>query len=133
TGNNTYTGATTVNAGQLLIDGSQPNSLVAVNAGATLGGTGTAGNVTTLGGTVSPGDPVTSIGTLTDDANLSSGSLTIQVNGYTAGTFDKLNVGGGNLTLGGSSTLTVDLAGASTTGTAVGVITYGSRTGTFTT
>jgi autotransporter-associated beta strand protein len=137
TGNNTYTGPTTVGGGTLLVDGSQPDSPVAVLPGATLGGTGTTGPITTLGGTVSPGDPVDSIGVRGgSSANLSSGSLSIQVAGYpTPGVgYDRFNLGGGVLTLGGSSTLTLDLAGLASTGTAVGIVTYGSLpTGTFTT
>jgi autotransporter-associated beta strand protein len=55
-GNNTYTGATVVAAGLLLVNGSQPGSAVTVLAGATLGGTGTVGQVTGLAsGTLSPG------------------------------------------------------------------------------
>jgi fibronectin-binding autotransporter adhesin len=47
-GDNTYTAATTVHAGTLLVNGSQPAATgnVTVNNGATLGGTGT------LGGTI---------------------------------------------------------------------------------
>ncbi len=50
-----FTGSTTVNSGTLLVNGSQPGSAVFVHNGATLGGTGTVGPVTTTGGTVSPG------------------------------------------------------------------------------
>jgi autotransporter-associated beta strand protein len=67
-GNNTYTGATTVNAGTLLVNGSiASSSLTTVNAGGTLGGIGTIGNTTINGGTLSPGN---SIGTLTIQGNL---------------------------------------------------------------
>src|SRR5262249_27710741 len=44
-GNNTYTGTTTIIAGLLRIDGSQPASAVIVKTGGILGGTGTVGAV----------------------------------------------------------------------------------------
>ena len=60
---NTYVGATTVNAGTLLVNGSIQNSSgVTVNAGGTLGGTGTvAATTVNSGGTLAPGN---SIGTI---------------------------------------------------------------------
>jgi len=67
---NTYSGATTVNAGTLRVNGSlAAGSAVAVNFGGTLGGSGTVGGATTVnaGGALDPG--TTSIGTLTT-ANL---------------------------------------------------------------
>ena len=67
-GNNTYTGATTVNAGSLIVNGSiASSSLTTVNAGGTLGGNGTVGDTTITGGMLSPGN---SIGTLTVQGNL---------------------------------------------------------------
>jgi autotransporter-associated beta strand protein len=48
-GSNSYTGTTTVAAGTLEVDGSQPSSNVIVNSGATLGGSGTVGAITTSG------------------------------------------------------------------------------------
>lgn len=67
-GANTYTGATTVNAGTLAVTGSLA-SLVTVNSGGTLAGTGTVNNIVAVGsgGTVGPG---LSVGTL------STGSVT---------------------------------------------------------
>jgi autotransporter-associated beta strand protein len=56
-GTNTYTGATNVNAGKLIINGSTSStSLVTVASGATLGGTGTVGGNTTISGTHNPGN-----------------------------------------------------------------------------
>ena len=56
TGVNTYSGATTVDAGTLLVDGSAAYSAATVNAGATLAGVGMLGPVTvTAGGLFRPG------------------------------------------------------------------------------
>src|SRR5262249_8760817 len=52
---NTYTGATKVNAGVLLVNGSQPSSAVTVAAGGNLCGSGQVGNATGTGGTIDPG------------------------------------------------------------------------------
>ena len=53
---NTFSGATTVNTGTLIVDGSQSGSTLTVNGGAVLGGAnGTVGVMNISGGTVSPG------------------------------------------------------------------------------
>ena len=124
-------GSTAVDGGTLLVNGSIGN--VAVSS-AVLGGTGTVGTITTTGnGTVSPG---VVIGSLTAGAtNLSGGNLLVQISGYgiPGTTYDCLNLGSNTLTLGGSSTLTLDLAGLNSLGTAVGIVSYGSETRTFAT
>src|SRR5207245_5289207 len=81
-GNNTYTGTTTVSAGTLLVNGSQSASAVSVNGG-TLGGTGTVGAITSTGsgGSVAPG---VGVGILASgNVNWSSGSpgFVVQLNG----------------------------------------------------
>jgi autotransporter-associated beta strand protein len=97
-GNNTYTGLTTVSQGTLVVNGTQGSSNVRV-AGGTLGGSGTVGTVTSTaaGGGVSPGAG-TGTGILnTGNFNLATGAptFTIQLNGTTAGTqYDRVNVTG---------------------------------------
>jgi len=88
TANNTYAGATTVDAGTLRVSGSiAASSGVTVNAGATLGGTGTvtgrvASTTINSGGTLAPGD--NAVGALVVAANLAfqAGALyLVQVQG----------------------------------------------------
>jgi len=106
TGVNTYTGATTVSAGKLVVNGSIASSAVTVNSGGTLGGSGTVGALTvTSGGTVGPGN---SPGILSSgNFNLqTAGTLAMEVNGGTVGTqFDQLNVTG-TVVLNGTLSLT---------------------------
>ncbi len=88
-GTNTYTGTTTVSNGTLLVNGSLGDTAVTVASGATLGGSGTVGtsavlNMLTVNGMLAPG---TSPGTLTITDNLDlNGSLSMELNGTTAGT-----------------------------------------------
>jgi autotransporter-associated beta strand protein len=108
TGTNTYSGATTVNADTLFVNGSIANSAVTVNSGAALAGVGTVGATTiNSGGIFAPG---TSPGTMTVQGNLvfQSGALyLVQVNPSTASST--------NVTAGGTATLagTVNAAFAS--------------------
>jgi uncharacterized delta-60 repeat protein len=130
---NLYTGATVVNAGTLLVNGSETESPITVNAGATLSGTGTAGTITANGGTVSPGNPADSKGILAGgQADFSAGTVTIQVSGYaTPGVdYDQLDLRSGTgLVLGGTSTLTLDLGGLAAGGTAQGILLFNSAPG----
>lgn len=94
-GNNTYLGATLVNGGTLLVNGSQPQSPVSVGAAGTLGGSGTVG-IITASGEVAPG---TSPGTLTSSNVVfgASGTFPVELNGTTPGSgHDQLNVRGTN-------------------------------------
>ncbi|HIM39854.1 MAG TPA: autotransporter domain-containing protein [Methylophaga aminisulfidivorans] len=96
TGTNTYTGATTVNAGILSVNGSISNSTTTVNSGGTLGGTGTVGDVFINGGTFAPGN---SIGTINVSGNVDfSGGGNYDVEVDAAGNSDKI-VATGSATL----------------------------------
>ncbi|MBI3409508.1 MAG: Ig-like domain repeat protein [Planctomycetes bacterium] len=97
-GNNTYTGITRINAGNMRIDGAQPASNVTVAAGGTLTGSGTVGNLTVLsGGTLSPGD--TGAGAILSCKNftMNAGSIfQVDLNGLAAGAggYDRVDATG---------------------------------------
>lgn len=68
TADNTYTGATTIEEGLLVINGSLASgSAVTVQSGGALGGSGTIGGATEISGSLRPGN---SIGTLTVDSDV---------------------------------------------------------------
>ena len=105
TGANTYTGATTINAGTLTVGvagvGSITNSAVTVNNTGTLKGSGTTGAVTiNSGGTISPGN---SVGTINNTGTVTyngGGKYVWEINDATgtAGTspgWDLQNITGG--------------------------------------
>lgn len=126
-GINTYTGATTINSGKLLIDGSLGNSTVIVRGGAALGGTGFIGGAVTLAG----GKDLSSQGsidlrdgaigelTLGNGLNIGSGgdwsNLYFDL-GSTAGVNDVITVDG-LLTLSGSGVIHLNLLNASSLAT----------------
>jgi autotransporter-associated beta strand protein len=110
-GVNTYTGATAVAGGTLLINGNQSSATGAVsasNSGSTLGGTGTIGGAVTVysGASFVPGNGGNNSGTLNTGAvTLASGAnFVVHINGLTAGSgYSQLHVTTGGVTITGSN------------------------------
>lgn len=88
-GVNSYTGATTVSAGKLVIDGNISTSMTTIEANGTLGGSGTLGALTVgSGGTLAPGSSAGTL-TFTGDLTLSSGSVSdFEINTLSLGNYD---------------------------------------------
>jgi autotransporter-associated beta strand protein len=104
---NTYTGATNVNEGTLLVNGGlNAASNVSVASLATLGGTGTIGGAVTVagGGRLSPGTSPGILSTGSVDLSATTSVLKLELGGTTAGNLatnhDRLSVTG-SVTLGG--------------------------------
>ncbi len=112
---NSYTGATNVNAGTLLVNGNQSGAtgLTSVATGAILGGTGTIGGSVTVAnsGTLSPGGAGNAPGALTINGGLTlSNTSNVNVDFGQANVpggplNDVINIGG-NLTLDGTLNVT---------------------------
>jgi autotransporter-associated beta strand protein len=132
-GVSTYTGATTVNAGKLLIK--SPASLnaasaVAVNGG-TLAGNGTVNGPVTVGalGGIAPGTPAAPTGTLTINNNCTiTNNLAVTVNGTLSSKLVVTNA----LTLVAGATLSVTEVTPPPAGALV-IATYNTLVGTFAT
>jgi autotransporter-associated beta strand protein len=88
-GNNSYTGPTTVSNGKLVVNGNISTSTTTVENGGTLGGNGMVGAVTVQsGGTLAIGNSPGTM-TYTGDLTLSLGSISdFEINSFVPGEFD---------------------------------------------
>lgn len=121
-----YTGATNVLAGSLLVNSTLATNGVTVSSGATVGGTGSTAAPLTVsaGGTVAPG---ASAGDLAVGATVIAGSYACEIDGLNADTL----VVTGNLDLTGS-TLALSVLGGGATEASYLIASYtGTLTGTF--
>jgi len=127
TGNNTYSGVTTVAGGWLQVDGSQPGSGVLVNSGGTLRGTGTVGYIQLAdGSTVAPGDSpgILNCG-LVEGPSSGAATLQIELDGTTPGSgYSQLNAHGLFVSLSGIR-LSASLNYASAVGDQFEIVNYG--------
>jgi fibronectin-binding autotransporter adhesin len=121
-GNNTYSGGTTVGRGTLLVNNTTGSGTgtgtVTVNSGGILGGTGTVGGdvVVNSGGIIGAGASA-GILTINSGLDLSAGGTNVWElaanSTNNAGTdFDQISLTGGNLVLGGASHLLVKFTGS---------------------
>lgn len=135
-GTSTYTGATLVSAGTLLVNGAlSGSSSTSVSSGATLGGTGSITNSVSIlsGATLSPGASIESLGLGSLDLD---GSLLIEWDTTATPNIDFLDIAG-TLNLGSNSSVTFTNLGAGSLdlNTPYVFATYGAGglTGTFST
>jgi autotransporter-associated beta strand protein len=132
TANNVYSGTTTVAAGSLLVNGSQPLSNVIVGGTAALAGSGTVGTITTSG-VLSPGGPGPGILHSGNTVFNAGSSLVLEFTGTTAGKGFSALVVNGTVNLSGSPTLSLTLGSfVPTVGNTFAIISStGPITGTF--
>ncbi len=109
-GDSNYSGATAVDAGSLLVNGSLGHTALSVAAGATLGGSGTLGGQTTInrGAILAPGNSPGTL-TFTHGLTLNSGAILDFELGSTS---DLIRVSGGTLAGPSSGTVTLNLTDA---------------------
>ncbi|WP_297809321.1 autotransporter domain-containing protein [uncultured Methylophaga sp.] len=127
TGNNSYTGTTTVNSGLLAVNGTLVGATT-VNTGGSLGGSGTLGDITLNGGTLAPGN---SIGTMTVSGNVDFSSGVYEVEVADAGNSDRI-VASGNADLSGARVSVLPEAGSYADSTDYTILQAGSISNSFT-
>lgn len=130
TGNNAaYTGTTTVNAGTLAVNGDLSGSAVTVNAGGTLGGTGTVGT-TVVNGVIAPGNSIGTINVAGNYTQATGSTYRVEINNTPAS--DLINITGTAAIQSGATVNVVPAAGFYTLGHRYTILTAaGGRTGTY--
>jgi autotransporter-associated beta strand protein len=132
-GTNTYTGATTVSAGTLVIDGNQSSATggVTVATGATLAGIGIVGGATTISGDLAAGSSAVGLLSFSNGLTLNGTAESLfQINGLTRGTeFDAINITGA---LAYSGVLTLDFGFAAEASQTFNLFDFTSQSGNFT-
>ena len=129
-GTNTYSGATTINAGTLAVTGDTSSSSFTVNSGATLSGSGTVGSTTVTNGAILA-PSTTSTLSISGDLVMDAGS-TLKVNAYANGTNSKVAATGTATINGGSVNVTADSGGTWNNSTVYTVVSAtGGVSGTF--
>jgi fibronectin-binding autotransporter adhesin len=143
-GENTYSGPTSVNLGMLSFTGSLASSSVTVASGATLTGTGNGSATGLIAGTVAVngggaidftkdglGSTTTTLtfgGLTVGDSSSTPASLTFNLNTINAQATDSINLGGGTLTV-NPSNATVNIAVSTVAPGTYNLITFGSISG----
>jgi autotransporter-associated beta strand protein len=126
----TYTGATTISAGSLVVNNSLAAGSAVNVAGGTLGGTGTVGTVTMgAGGTLAPGNGGTATGVLSASSIAGAASAGYSFNLDGSATTAERVVTSGALTLAG--TLSVGTISNGSPGQTYTVVNAGTLSGTF--
>ncbi|MEI6658960.1 MAG: autotransporter-associated beta strand repeat-containing protein, partial [Planctomycetota bacterium] len=131
TGNNTYTGATTVSAGGLKVNGVLGSGSLSVAASAWLMGTGTINGPVTVSGTLTPGGAGPGVITLASLVLTPTSSTVIEI--ASAGTrgsaYDGVSIlGAGGLTYGGTMSIVFG-SSAIADNTTFNIFSTGSSTG----
>ncbi len=116
---NTYTGATRVKAGTLLVNGNSPAATgpVSVDSGATLGGSGSLGASTTIDGMHAPGNNSVGIQVFSNSLAYAATShlqwqLTDNVSSGRGSSFDGVDVTGGTFAITHGATIDLSFAGS---------------------
>ncbi|MCX7430035.1 MAG: autotransporter-associated beta strand repeat-containing protein [Planctomycetia bacterium] len=129
TGTSSYTGATRVDGGSLLVNGRLGNTAVSVGSGGLLGGSGTIDDMLTVlaGGTLSPGNSpgILHVGSLQLDG---SSTTLMEITGTAAGLYDQI-VATNNIAYGGVLQLTI--SGSYANDTVFQLFQSGSASGSF--
>lgn len=135
TATSTYTGNTTVSAGKLIVNGNiSTSNLTTVANGATLGGSGTLGDVVVeTGGTLAPGN---SPGVITQESLsfADNANFEVEINKSLSPTNDRVNLTGdfaNSLSITNGANLVLNLSGTFSMGDSFVIISYATTNGSW--